>query len=277
MEVARRHTQARREIITFGVLVVISLALIFMGDVRQLRVARGISMVVFYPFEKGIAHLKSLSGLHEENAMLKQRVTELAIKNQQLREFDYENASLRKLVAFKQRGELELVPAEVIARDPNRLAESFVIDRGKDAGLVRGMPVVTAEGIIGKLSDVSEGTSLVETIYSRDFRVSCLVMKSRVIGILKWEGGVFCSLEDVPVQVELAVGDTIVSSGLGGVFPKGIMIGTIASVKPDNTMLFYAIEVAPAADLSRVEEVFVVKASIPKPEEATRESERMGP
>ena len=192
--------------------------------------------------------------------MLRQRVTELSIENQQLRQFEYENKNLRKLVDFKKRKGLELVPAEVIARDPNRLTESFVIDRGKDAQLRPGMPVVTAEGLLGKISDVMEGTSLVQSIFDRDFRVSCLEMKSRVIGILRWKGGPNCSLENVPVQAQVSVGDTIVSSGLGGVFPKGLLVGVIVSMKPDNTGLFHNIEVVPAADLSSVEEVFVVKS-----------------
>lgn len=246
--------------VVFGVLVAASLVLLFLGDTRQARVARSVSTIVFYPFEKTVAHWKSLSGLREENAMLRHRVTELAVENQQLREFEYENRNLRRLVEFKKRQGLELVPAEVISRDPNRLSESFDIDRGLDAQIRTGMPVVTAEGVVGKVSDVADGSSVVQTIYDRDFRVSCLVMKSRVIGILRWKGGPNCSLDNVPVQAEVAVGDTIVSSGLGGVFPKGLLVGVIAGVEPDNTGLFHDIKVVPAADMSRVEEVFVVKS-----------------
>ena len=258
MVAVHKDPHSKREIVIFGVLVGISLILLFMGDLRQVKVARAISMVVFFPFEKSIAQLKSLSDLRTENAILRQRVTELSVENQQLRQFEYENKNLRKLVGFKKRKGLELVPAEVIARDPNRLTESFVIDRGKDAELRTGMPVVTAEGLLGKISEVVEGTSLVQTIFDRDFRVSCLEMKSRVIGILRWKGGSNCSLENVPVQAQVSVGDTIVSSGLGGVFPEGLLVGVIVSMKPDNTGLFHDIEVVPAADISSVEEVFVV-------------------
>ncbi len=260
MEVVSKDSHSKREIVIFGVLVGISLILIFMGDLRQIKVARAVSMVVFYPFEKSIAHWKGLSGLSNENAILRQKVTELSIENQQLRQFEYENKNLRKLVDFKKRKGLELVPAEVIGRDPNRLTESFVIDRGRDAQLRPGMPVVTAEGLVGKISEVVEGTSLVQTIFDRDFRVSCLEMKSRVIGILKWKGGSNCSLENVPVQAQVSVGDTIVSSGLGGIFPKGLLVGVIVSMEPDNTGLFHDIKIAPAADFSSVEEVFVVKS-----------------
>jgi len=260
VEVVHKDPHSKREIAIFGVLIGISLILLFMGDLRQIKVARTVSMVVFFPFEKSIAHWKSLSGLGKENAMLRQKVTELSVENQQLRQFEYENKNLRKLVDFKKRKGLELVPAEVVARDPNRLTESFVIDRGRDAQLRPGMPVVTAEGLLGKISEVVEGTSVVQSIFDRDSRVSCLEMKSRVIGILRWKGGSNCSLENVPVQAQVSVGDTIVSSGLGGIFPKGLLIGVIVSMKPDNTGLFHDIEVVPAADLSRVEEVFVVKS-----------------
>lgn len=263
METVQKQSHGKKEVITFGVLVVVSLILLFMGDIRQVRVARTVSMVVFYPFGKGVAYLKSLSDLRTENAILRQRITELSVENQQLRGFEYENRNLRKLVAFKKKATFELVPAEVIARDPNRLTESFVIDRGRDAQFKKGMPAVTAEGIVGKISDVGEGTSLVQTIYDRDFRVSCLEMRSRVVGILRWKGGSNCALENVPIQAQVSVGDTIVSSGLGGVFPKGLLVGVILSIKPDNTGLFHEIQVAPAADLSRVEEVFVVKSTRP--------------
>jgi len=253
-------------------MVALSLGLLFLGDVRQVRVARAVSMVVFYPFEKTVAYWKSLSGMREENAMLRHRVTELAIENQRLKEFDYENRNLRKLVDFKRRQGLDLVPAEVIARDPNRLSESFVIDRGRDAQIETGMPVVTAEGIVGKISDVGEGSSVVQTIYDRNFRVSCLEMRSRVIGILRWKGGPDCHLDNVPVQAQLAAGDTIVSSGLGGVFPKGLLVGVISGIEPDNTGLFHELRVSPAADMSRVEEVFVVRPETPgrKPDQGLR-------
>jgi rod shape-determining protein MreC len=255
-----RRPRGRTDTAVFGVLVVVSLALIVLGDVRQVEIARGISMVVFYPFEKAVANWKGLTDLRRENTMLRHRVTELSVENQRLREFEHENRNLRKLVEFKQREDLELVPAEVIGRDPNRLTESFDIDRGKDAQIKTGMPVVTAEGILGKVSDVRDASSVVQTVYSRDFRVSCLEMKSRVMGILRWKGGPNCSLDNVPIQAQVSLGDTIVSSGFGGVFPKGLLVGTIVSIRPDNTGLFHEIEVAPAAGLSRVEEVFVVKS-----------------
>jgi rod shape-determining protein MreC len=262
-ELVHKRPRGRTDIAVFGVMVALSLGLLFLGDVRQVRMARTVSMIVFYPFERTVAYWKSLSNLREENAMLRHRMTELAIENQQLREFDYENKNLRKLVEFKKRQSLDLIPAEVIARDPNRLSESFVIDRGRDAHIEAGMPVVTAEGIVGKISDVSDGSSVVQTIYDRDFRVSCLELRSRVIGILRWKGGPDCSLDNVPVQAEVAVGDTVVSSGLGGVFPKGLLVGVIAGMKPDNTGLFHEIRVSPAADMSRVEEVFVVRPELP--------------
>ncbi len=255
-----KRPRGRTDTAVFGVLVAVSLTLLVLGDVRQVEIARGVSMVVFYPFEKAIAGWKGLSDLRRENTMLRHRVTELSVENQRLREFEHENRNLRKLVEFKQREDLELVPAEVIGRDPNRLTETFQIDRGRDAQIRAGMPVVTAEGIVGKISDVHDGTSVVQTVYNRDFRVSCLEMKSRVMGILRWKGGPNCALDNVPVQAQISVGDTIVSSGLGGVFPKGLLVGTIVSIRPDNTGLFHEIDVAPAAALSRVEEVFVVKS-----------------
>jgi rod shape-determining protein MreC len=117
---------------------------------------------------------------------------------------------------------------------------------------------VNHEGLIGKIIEVNRDVSYVQAVEDPDFRVSALIQRSRTLGILNWDpiGGV--TLSDVPHHADAQVEDLVVTSGLGEIFPKGLLVGRVSAVSDREGLLFQTVRVETFVDFSRIEEVFVI-------------------
>jgi rod shape-determining protein MreC len=242
----------------FTVLLLASVSMLLLREDLKMEGARVVSSVLFAPIQRVVVLARDIIDLRQENRRLSMLVMKLAYQNDQLAELQYENERLRGLIEFKEKSRFVVLPAEVIGRSPSRVSSSVLIDRGSRDGVERNMAVVTAEGVVGKTIDVYPETALVQTLIDRNSRVSCVVSRSRVVGILAWHGGFLCTLEMIPEQGDVEVGDLVVTSGLGGVFPKGLRVGTVVEVGAEAQGLFRRVIVRVSADLSKVEEVFVI-------------------
>jgi rod shape-determining protein MreC len=152
----------------------------------------------------------------------------------------------------------KLVPAEVIGLKPGLTSRSIVVNAGQDKGAQINMPVVTADGIVGKIIDVALKTSVVQLIIDHNCKVSVIDQNTRAMGIIRWQGGKFLEMGDVPVENDVAVGDTIISSGLGGIFPPSLLVGTVVYSLDSEGRLFKDIKIQPSVDFGTLEEVFIV-------------------
>jgi rod shape-determining protein MreC len=217
----------------------------------------------FYAFSN---HVSALEGVREENKRLHQMVMELSLRNFWLNEEHLENRRLRELLDFRSELKHNVIPADVVAADPNRRYSSVLINKGSQEGVRKNMSVVNMCGLVGKVVDVSSRESVVQLMIDPSFRASALDKRSRVSGIIKPQTGFTLRLDNVPLQEDVRVGDQVISSGLGGIFPRGIKIGTITSVESEETFsregrsfgIFKMIQVKPSVDFSSLEELFVL-------------------
>ncbi|HDG68261.1 MAG TPA: rod shape-determining protein MreC [candidate division Zixibacteria bacterium] len=177
---------------------------------------------------------------------------------QSLTEAKIENQRLRRLLEFKENTDYDLVLAEVVGRKVGRFPSTVVIDRGSADGVARGMPVITPDGVVGKIKSAGVNSSVVQILLDPSIRISAIDQRSRVNGIVRSPDGVHLVMEQVPVGEDVAPGDRIVTSGYGGVFPPGLLIGYVSEVSEPEGSMFKKIEVQPAAKLNRFEEVFVL-------------------
>lgn len=191
--------------------------------------------------------------LHEENRALRAQLTESD-------EIRLENARLRLLLEFKEAQELDTLPARVIAEDASSWFRTVMIDKGSEHGVSEGMPVVVAEGVVGRVVRSSPRYARVLLITDASSAVASLLQDNRARGICRGQGEQLV-FDFVLRQEEVAVGDRVVTSGMGGVFPKGLVIGHVKSVDLQEFGLFQAIEVTPAVDFSHLEEVLVLLRS----------------
>ena len=167
-----------------------------------------------------------------------------------------ENARLRVLLDFKTHSGYPTVAAEVIGSSPGENSNTVLIDKGTDAGLVADLPVLTPDGVAGKIVAVYPQSAQVLLITDPAAGAGVLLEQSRIQGVLKGAGRGLCRLDYVMNDNAVAPGDKVVTSGLDRVFPKGLPVGTV--VKADNGNIYKNVVVQPAAALNRLEEVLVV-------------------
>ncbi len=167
------------------------------------------------------------------------------------------NQRLRRLLDFVEEMELEGVAAEVIAEDASSWFRTVVIDKGSEDGIAEGMPVVVPEGVVGRVIRVAAGESRVLLITDASSAAAALVQRTRTRGVCRGEGDSL-NLDFALRQADIQVGDKVISSGMGGVFPKGLAIGEVTDVERGDFGLFQNVKVRPVADFSRLEEVLVL-------------------
>jgi rod shape-determining protein MreC len=209
-----------------------------------------------------------LVGLQRENEKLRGQLQELKLQMNRYREADLANQRLRSLLNFKKSIATPLLPAEVVAFDPSGWFQTIFIDKGSKDGVVRDLAVVSAEGLVGRIIKVSSRNAKALLILDGNSAVDALIQRSRARGILVGLGRQSCLLKYVQRNEDVRVGDQVISSGMGGVFPKGLLLGTVQEVIRGDSGLFQRVEVTPAVDFSRLEEVMV--AVQPPPEDKAR-------
>ncbi|MEE9121465.1 MAG: rod shape-determining protein MreC [Syntrophobacteria bacterium] len=206
-----------------------------------------------------------LVGTQKENEDLKRELQELKLQLHRYREADLANQRLRALLNFKKSIATSLLPAELVAFDPSGWFQTILIDKGSSDGVAQDMAVVSADGLMGRVIGVSSHYAKVLLILDANSAVDALIQRSRVRGVLVGLGRDLCLLKYVQRNEDVQVGDQVISSGMGGVFPKGLLLGTVQEVVRGNSGLFQRVEVEPAANFNRLEEVMVVIQ--PPPEE----------
>jgi rod shape-determining protein MreC len=203
-----------------------------------------------------------LANLKEENHRLQEEVRRLKREQADLRESAQAFERLRRLLLFKERVPVTMISAEVIAYSPSAWLRTIVINKGERDGVKKEMPVVTWEGVVGRVLRTSPHVSVVLLIIDRNSSVDVMVQRTRTQGIVEGEGGVHCYVRYIPRTEEVQVGDTIITSGLEGIFPKGLSMGEVAKVVKKDYGLFQEIEIDPSAHFSRLEEVMVIVSPV---------------
>lgn len=205
-----------------------------------------------------------LVGLEKENQALKRELQELKLQVNRYREADLANQRLRALLNFKKSIATPLLPAQLVAFDPSGWFQTILIDKGTNDGVVRDMAVVSAEGLVGRVIGVSNHHAKVLLILDGNSAVDAYIQRSRARGVLVGLGLELCLLKYVQRNEDVQVGDKVISSGMGGVFPKGLLVGTVQEVVRGSSGLFQRVEVEPAVNFGRLEEVLVVIQSPPE-------------
>lgn len=177
------------------------------------------------------------------------------------RETEQENIRLRRLLNFQEQFKLETVVARVVAKDVSTEFRAVRINRGENAGIRKDMAVVTNEGIVGRVLRTTPTTADVVTILDLLSAVDSIVQRSRARGVVEGKTDEVCQLRFVLRTDDIMPGDILVSSGLGGIFPKGLSVGTVSSVKRKPFGITQEVEVRPSVDFSKLEEVVIITKS----------------
>ncbi|MBO0960722.1 rod shape-determining protein MreC [Neobacillus sp. MM2021_6] len=213
-------------------------------------------------------NLQDLTNTYEENKELKPRIENLASLEAQVQELKKENKELRDVLGEKKTlRDFEPLPATVIGRNPDRWHEMIIIDKGKLQGVKKNMAVVTARGLVGKVKNVTQFSSTVQLLSSMDpkNRISAIVQgETDVHGLVEGydQEKKLLMVKAIPSGAKIEKGQTVITSGLGGFFPKGLPIGKVVEVKQDQYGLNLTALVKPGPDFYDITNVIVTKTNM---------------
>ncbi|WP_303840913.1 rod shape-determining protein MreC [Selenomonas ruminantium] len=239
--------------------------------------------LVLSPFQQGVSWISDelrhvteavweMATLYEQNKMLRNEVEQLRGINLQANEALAENERLRNMIGYKQSAhQFDMVAARVIGRESDTWSRMIVIDRGTMSGIGNDMPVVTPQGLVGRVVEAGLNSSKVQLILDPRSSVGTIVQRaqSRVTGIVQgdMDNPTMPQMVNIPKNADVVEGDVIVTSGFGGVYPKGIIVGLVSSLKNDAGGLLKIGVLEAAVDFQKLEDVLVITASREAPPE----------
>ncbi len=200
-----------------------------------------------------------------KNKDLNERVRELEDKLVDYEKMKRENDQLRKFLELKETNpDYEFEPATVIGRDASSRFASFTIDKGSIDGIKISDPIITSDGLIGIVWEVGATYSHIRTVLDISIEVGVYSISTRDSGIITGDISLasdgLCRLNYLPKNSGIAVGDIVVTSGIGGVYPKDLRVGTVKNIELDGNGLSLSAEIVPFADISNVTDVIVLKS-----------------
>lgn len=240
-----------------------------LGKRRSWNSAEQLVIEITAPFQKFIKETVNVTeklwlkyfGLidaRNENIRLKREINVLRMQNYRYQELFATHKRIQELLQFKKTIDWPVSAVQVIGRDPTGWFKSIIIDKGAEANLRINMPVVNAKGVVGRLVSVSHNYAKALLIIDQNSAVDCIIQRSRDKGVVKGLSPKICKLDYVLKTNDVVVGDMVVTSGLGRVFPKGVPVGEVTEVQNIPGELFKDVKVRPFVDFSKLEEVLVI-------------------
>jgi len=248
-----------REYVLLAGLVVLSLVLLSLNDKPQVKRIRTIATVAMGVVQNQLSFIPRYFQLKGENEALRRVSVELADEASQLRKAKLENIRLHSLLGLKGRVEYPLIAANVVSKNLTLLRNSLTLDMGSADGVTPSMPVLNEAGLVGVVVAASDHYSVANILLNTDFRASAKVQRSRVDGILAWDGQNLL-LKNIAKTLDVKPGDVLVTSDYSSTYPPDIRIGLISSVQEQSGSLFREVVVTPSVDFVRLEQVFVLSA-----------------
>lgn len=203
-----------------------------------------------------------LVGVKAANQELTQRVQTLEAANSRLLEIESENQRLRELLGVGERTRLKGAIAQVVGRDATNWVQTVTLNRGTSDGISRGMPVLVGDGVVGHVVSASPSTAIVLLMTDHSSGIDAIVQGSRAQGVVEGTGKEVCRWRFVLRDAAVNIGDRVITSGLDGIYPKGLLLGVVTEIGEDGG-LFRSISIRPAVELSSIEDVFVVTTPAP--------------
>jgi rod shape-determining protein MreC len=254
-----------REYIILVILIISSLILISQNNNQQLKQIRSSSIQALGYLQENfsiffkVIWIPRILNLNQENTLLRESNIILSEEVSRLREASLENIRLRNLLNFKQTSKFDLLFAKIVGKSLTLLRNHITLDIGSNSGVQVNMPIITDKGLVGKIVAVSSGYSIGQILRNKDFKASAIDERSRIPGIVGWDGSDNFQLNEVAKNLDIKPGDLLLTSEFSSIFPPNIPIGVVSIVINNTGNLFQSIQITSNVDFNTLEEVFVVK------------------
>jgi rod shape-determining protein MreC len=261
MQYSRKGILRNPQILPLIIVTVISTVMIILPlDIRT-TISRIGTLSLLYPFSELDKYLSRIDRTFENNREISQRLDSLTVLVSRMTEYKSENERLRSMLDFERHHTLRMVPAEIVSATFGYPYKSMLISAGVSNGVGSNMPVITPNGVVGKTIAASSNGATVQLLYDPSCRVAAKVQASGAQGIIIYNGGNYLTMRDVPLEESVLAGDSIVTSGLGGIFPEGLFIGTVVKSVENEGGLFHDVHIIPGVDFDAIDEVFVITST----------------
>jgi len=250
----------RRSGALLGLYSILSLFLLLAGERIPTAALRGVGAWVFAPFDRMVLSVDRMAAAWRENQDLHQKIAELKLENERLVIAGVENQELRRSQGLPLARRFNLRPVEVLALSGEVLPTSATVSAGRRQGIAEGDPVLTGEGLLGRIGETYDDLSRVTLITDPNSAVACEVESTGVLGVLRLAPSPHARLvlANVPLTDTVKVGQRVLTSGYSRHYPRGLPVGRVLRAVPDASRLMLEVEVAPAVQLSRLRHAFVI-------------------
>ena len=237
----------------------ISILLCVMPLTTKTSVVSTLGPILFFPASRATEFLENLAGLTRQNRALRAQLAERLLNDARLYDVEKQNQRFREMLDIKAVLPFSIIPGQVIARPGHFNSEYLALDVGIERGVSDGMGAFSIRGLVGSVVEVRDQTCLVRSLFSPESRVSVVVQRTGAGGILRSDGSTALIVPDIPLEEDVASGDSVLTSGLGGVFPPGIRVGIVFDVRDDRRLLVHKARIQPFERFTRVREVFIAR------------------
>lgn len=244
-----------------AILLVIAIALMagrYQGGLNNLRT---VSITIFSYLEEPLSNVRVYRQALKTNTQLRKQNVLLLDELSRLRAASERNRELQEMLQFSRSSELNLYPIQIVGKELNQVTNSLTIDAGSNQGIKEGMPMVSADGLVGKVIVTAPDYSQIMPFFNTAFRVSAKLQNSNAFGIISWDGKTIKELQlnYIPKTVEVDTGEVVVTSGYSNQYPPDIPIGVVIRTEPQEGQETQKIFLRPFADLYELAEGFIVK------------------
>jgi len=244
--------------VVFALLICFSLYMQFIQVKHKQNIVDFLFSSVFYLPQSIVSSVLYISDIGEQNIVLKKENAKLKLEVDLIKEYAIENERLKKLLFFEHHLNYPIFLTQIIGYNPGPYMTTVVVNSGHSDSILYGMPVFTANGLVGKVSKVFSGHSMVQLLSDPNARTSVISQRSRVLGmVFSRENG------EMQIQVssysDIVLGDTLVTSGLGGIYPKGIPVAVVKKLEKNNSEVLSNGSVELLQHIESLEEAFIIR------------------
>lgn len=246
-----------KEYIVLVVLLIIGLITLSLNQKPAAKKVKSLAFGSFAAFTSVISNVFNVAGVRSENEELRKLNADLMLQVSELRKYGIENSELKGLLALKDTTRYPLIPATIVSKSLSKSQSTFTLNAGKRNGVLPGMPVINDHGLVGIVNSTSDDFSIVRTLKNLDLKLTVKDERSRVDGIMKWDGSDLVMI-DIPKTYDIEPGDRIITSELSSIVDIPIPIGIVLGLSKVETGIFNEVKIKPFVDFIRTEHVFVI-------------------
>ncbi|MDP2037777.1 MAG: rod shape-determining protein MreC [Ignavibacteria bacterium] len=246
-----------KEYVLLVVLVIVSLISISLSEKPQAKKLKAVAIANFAVLSEITESVASIFTRDVSVEELKLENAKISLQLSKLKKVAAENDELRAMINMRDTSKYPLIPVRIVSKLITKIQGNFIVNRGSGSGLVKGMPVINHQGLVGLIMDVTEDYSVVRTLQNSGLNIAVTLQRSNVDGILSFDGRDLV-IKNIPTTYDVKINDRIETSDFSSLFPPSVPVGTVLKKETNELGLLHSLTVKPFADIEATNNLFVI-------------------